>query len=547
MLMQTKIGAQTKTLEKTKIWTQIKILTKLELCNLYGLNTFRFSRDKKAKRKFLGLFAAWALVAAMLVFYVGGLTYGLIYLGLEEVVPAYLITISSLLIFAFGMLKEGSIIFRREGYDILCALPVNNGGVVVSRLIRIYVENLLMTLAVLLPGIAVYVWNLHPGAGFYVTALLGIWSIPFLPMTAALFIGTLITGISSRMRHKSLIAAILSVLTVLGILYGSSRLSSMEGNIEPEMLKKLSASVMGILGKVYPPAVWLGANITQGNIWGCALCAALSLAVFAAAGMGVSLCYQKICQGLYSSAAKHNYKMGTLKAGSVLSSLCMREFKRYFSSSIYVTNTIIGPVMACVFCAALLFTGIEKLKGLWLLPFDIEELIPFGIAGTFCMMTTTSTSISLEGKSWWIVKSLPLSVKNILDAKILMNLLLLLPFYLLSELFLLLALKPDAQELLWLLLIPAAIILFSCVYGITVNLYFPVLEWENEVRIVKQSASAMLGGMGGFILAILCAVAAAAVPKAYTLYLKAGICAVLLAAAAVLYKKNNRFDILGKI
>lgn len=78
-----------------------------------------------------------------------------------------------------------------------------------------------------------------------------------------------------------------------------------------------------------------------------------------------------------------------------------------------------------------------------------------------------------------------------------MNLLLILPFYVLSELLLIFALKPGAGELLWLILIPAEIILFSCVYGITVNLHFPVLEWESEVRIVKQSASAMLGEWAG--------------------------------------------------
>lgn len=526
---------------------QMKILTKLELCNLCGLNVLRFSRDKRAKKKSLGLLALWIILLAMLIFYVGGLTYGLIYSGLEETVPAYLITLSSALIFVFGVLKAGSVIFRKEGYDILCALPLSKGSVVVSRLLRMYVEDLLMTLAVLLPGMAVYAWNVHPGTGLYLTGLLGLGSIPLIPIAASIFIGALITGISSRMRHKSLIAASLSILAVLGIMYGSSRLSAMDGGIDPGMLQNLSATVMALLRKVYPPAVWLGTAITREDILSGALCAAVSLAVFAVVAAGVVLCFQKICESLYSSAAKHNYQMGALKASTVLSSLCRREFRRYFSSSIYVTNTIIGPVMSCVLSGALLVTGPETLKKLLPLPIDVGQVVPFVIAGVFCMMTTTATSISMEGKNWWIIKSLPLSAKNILDAKILMNLLLLLPFYLLSELLLIFALKPGAGELLWLVLIPAAIILFSCVYGITINLRFPILEWESEVHVVKQSASSMLGGMGGFLLAILCAVAIGIVPKGYAVYLRAGICVVILAATAVLYRKNNLFDICGRI
>lgn len=526
---------------------QIKILTKLELCNLYGLNTLRFTKNKKARQKTMGLLILWIVVLAVLVFYVGSLTYGLISLGLAETVPAYLITISGILIFVFGMLKAGNVIFRKEGYDILCALPVTNSAVVASRMLRMYVENLLMTLGILLPGIAVYVWKLRPGVGFYLTGILGIWSVPLLPMTAAIMIGTLITGISSRMRHKSLIAAGLSILAVVGIMYGTSRLSAMEGNIDPEMLKNLSGFIMTLLKRIYPPAVWLGAAMIRGDIPESLLCVGLSLAVFAAAGIVVSLFFRKICEGLYSNAAKHNYQMGTLKVNSVLSTLCRREFRRYFSSSIYVTNTIIGPLMGCALSIALFVAGPEILQSIFSFSFDAGQLLPFVIAGTFCIMTTTATSISMEGKNWWIVKSLPLSTKNILDAKILMNLLLILPFYLLSELLLILALKPGAEELLWLVLIPAVLILFSCVYGITINLYFPVLEWESEVRIVKQSASSMIGGMGGMLLAVLCAAAVWIVPKAYKVYAKAGICVTVLAVTVVLYKKNNRFDICGRI
>lgn len=527
--------------------TQIKILTKLELCNLYGLNVLRFSKDKKMKRKAIGLLAVWLLVLAVLACYVGGLSFGLIYLGLEETVPAYLITVSGVLILFFGILKAGGAIFRKEGYDILCALPLPAGAAALSRLFKMYVEDLLMTLAVLLPGIAVYAWNIRPDAGFYLAGAIGIWSIPLIPMAASVFIGTLITGISSRMRHKSLIGAGLSILAALGIMYGSSRLAATGGDIDPEMLKDMSVFIMALLKRLYPPAVWLGTAIVRGDILGAVACACLSLAVFAAVAAGVACFFRKISQSLYGNFAKHNYRMGELKENSLLSSLCKREFRRYFSSSIYVTNTIIGPIMGCILSGALLFTGTDTLKELLPLPIDMEGMIPFVMAGVFCMMTTTATSISMEGKNWWILKSLPLSAKNILDGKILMNLLLILPFYALSELLLIFALKPGAGELLWLILIPAEIILFSCVYGITVNMHFPVLEWESELRVVKQSASAMLGGMGGFLLALLCAVIVGVAPKEYTDYLKTGICVVVLTATAVLYRINSRFDLCGRI
>ena len=254
----------------------------------------------------------------------------------------------------------------------------------------------------------------------------------------------------------------------------------------------------------------------------------------------ISHFFHQICRNLFSSFARHDYKLGEQKETPVLSALCIREFRRYFSSSIYVTNTIIGPIMGCVLSGALLFADVETLKEILPTFIRLESLIPFALAGTFCMMTTTATSISMEGKNWWIVQSLPLSIKTILDAKIGMNLLLLCPFYLLSELLMIFAIKPAISDLIWILLIPAIMILFSCVYGIAINLHFPVMEWESEVSIVKQSVSSILGGMGGFFLSMLCAVSVILTPEKYMNFLRAGICFVLLILTSFLYYGNNR-------
>lgn len=79
----------------------------------------------------------WVLLIIMLLFYVGGLSWGLVEIGAGEDVPAYVIAISSMLIFVFGILKAGSIIFRKQGYDMAVSLPVRKGAVVLGRRGRI--------------------------------------------------------------------------------------------------------------------------------------------------------------------------------------------------------------------------------------------------------------------------------------------------------------------------------------------------------------------------------------------------------------------------
>ena len=185
--------------------------------------------------------------------------------------------------------------------------------------------------------------------------------------------------------------------------------------------------------------------------------------------------------------------------------------------------------MGCVISGALLFTGPARVKELLPVPVDLAVIAPFLLAGTFCMMTTAATSVSMEGKEWWLIKSLPLTAKTVLD--------------LVSEVFLILALKPGLQDSFWMMVIPAVILLFACVYGITVNLHFPVLDWENEVSVVKQSASAVLGGMGGAVLAILGGAGACLVPEGYSGGYRAVLCVLLLGITCLMYRKNNRIDL----
>lgn len=522
---------------------QIKPLVRLELSNLFSLNVLRHTRDKKVRRKALLMAGIYGFLILLVFFYMGSMSCGLILLGAGEAVPAYLITMASILIFFFGTFTAGGSLFRRNGYEILCSLPVSRTAIVVSRFARMYAENLALTLVIMLPGLGVYAVLRQPDLSFYLTAVLGSFTVPLLPVAAAALAGALVTGISSRMKHKSLAEAGLSIALVLGIFCLTPKLEGMEETITPEMLAALSGKVQQALGTVYPPAGWLGTAMVTGDLVGFLGCFGISAVGFLGVVAVVSLNFHTICRQLFSSSARHDYRMEKLRRNSLLVSLCRREFRRYFASGAYVSNTIMGPILGTVLSGALFFMGVDSIRQMLPVPVDISGVIPFLVGGVFCMMSAASVSVSMEGKHLWIVKTLPIPTKTILDAKILMNLLLMLPFYLVSEVFLLLALKPGIPEFIWLLVIPAVIAVFSCVYGVAVNLRLPVLEWESEVSVVKQSAASLLGGMGGLLLALVWGVAAALVPEAYADLGKLTGSVLVLAITAILYRRNNRTDL----
>ena len=57
---------------------QIKLLTKLELCNIYNLNVLRFSKNSRRKKKDLSVMMLWLFLIVIIIFYVSNLSYGLI-------------------------------------------------------------------------------------------------------------------------------------------------------------------------------------------------------------------------------------------------------------------------------------------------------------------------------------------------------------------------------------------------------------------------------------------------------------------------------------
>ena len=310
--------------------------------------------------------------------------------------------------------------------------------------------------------------------------------------------------------------------------------------------------VLGLINSIYPPAVWLGQAMLTGDFLTCLLCVCGGLVVFSMVMWLVSSNYTWICEGLYSTSAKHNYKMENLEKNHMLGALYKREFKRYFASSVYVTNTIVSPIMGMLFAVAMLFVTPEQLAsaapefyaetGVML---EMRNMFPMVLAMTFSMMPITAVSISMEGKQWWIIKTLPIRAKELLDSKLLMNLTVTGPFCLLASILVTVGQKASLMESIWIFWVPIVAMLFSLVFGQTVNLKMAVFDWENEVSIVKQSASAFVGGIVPFFVMMPLTMGVMMIPTQYINMCMLAFCFVVGIVTIVLYRKNSKINLLN--
>lgn len=491
------------------MWKSSLRLLSLYLCNFWDSNRVRYSKDKKDKMRYRAMLILYGILAIILESYIIGSMWGYYYLGVGWILPMYGVILSSILILVLNYFKAGNFLFQLNSLDTLVALPVPRSAIVLSRVLYIYILSLGLSGAILIPGMLLYGIGEGMGILYYVLYLLGIFLVPLLPVSIAIGIGGVAKAIASRMKHKSLVESIIIILIAVGILGLTSKVN-MYGNIELdiEQIEALTRAAVEIMSKIYPLSLYFVRGVLYGDIMAYSMFAGISVGVFAVVFLILIKFFRPICAGLSATYSTKSYSKVEGNQSSVIRALVVRELRYYVSHSVYLMNTIMGPVLMVAAAVGICVTGWENITAG--LPFEIpiKVFLPFALSLCGILMPTTSCSISLEGKERWITKSLPISEKLQYDSKLFMYWIVCAPFYVISVAVSAFYLKFYGMELVWLLLIPVIYFVFSGVVGIWINLKFPKFDWENETQVVKQGIGTLISMLISIIAVIVPAVLA---------------------------------------
>ncbi len=537
----------------------IRTLIKMELINFLGINELRHVKDPAVKKQKGFLFGVLVVLYVFLAGYIVMQSVLLGEIGATEYIPVLYFMLAGMINLVVGIYRAKAAIYRERDLEMISALPLGGKSIVASRVFRMYFDNLVVGLAVIIPSMTIYGIKTGCDALFYISIIPVCIISPILPTAIAAWVGIIFAAIIARNRHKVLTEVILVLVVVIGSFAISGVISSKAGvgtvsslaerkELNEEINAELSRMIsekMTDMENAFPPMKMIGEMLTNTEFAVLAVYALISLAVIILTSLIIGKYFFGISRRLFVTEAHRDYSISELKKESVMKALVKKEASRYFSSGIYVSNTIVGPVMAVILAVALGFVDIDKImKSVGELPIDMkfENTIPYIIALVFCMMTLTASSVSIEGKNWWIVRTMPLSAKDILGAKILFNLIFVAPFYALMEIILLFTVSAGLLERLWLILVPGFAILYSVLLGMMCNLKFPKFNWENETEVVKQGAATGLS-MLGILPMILFVGGAAVIPGAAHHLIGTGFVVVMSAICWTFYSKISRFDI----
>jgi len=461
-------------------------------------------RMKGKQRSQIIYLAAMGVVGAVICIYSFALAFGMGMLGMPEVIPSYGVAIASLLNLVFTALKSNGILFAYKDYDMLMALPVKTSTIITSRFLTMYVWNLIFTILIMIPMGVGYVFFAAPGIVFYPFWLIGILVVPLIPMTFAALLGALIVFFSSRFRYANVANTVLSFAILIVILILSFRAGELENvNFSTEQMQSIGDTVLIQVQGMYPPAMLFHNAVVGESFLYFLLFSGISAGWYYLFAKLLGICYKRINTGLMTYHARSNYKPTQLKSSKPLTALWKKELKRFFTCTVYVINMGVGVVMALMFTAAICLMGIDKLETALQIPgvaSVIVMIFPFVLSSLLTMTSTTSVSLSLEGKNLWIPKSLPVDTMTIYNSKILLDLTLKIPPGLLCSLLAAIYLPMENPWMTVMLFVtPVVYSAATAVAGMYVNLKVPNYEWKSETSVVKQSFSAMVGIFGGMI------------------------------------------------
>ncbi len=489
----------------------ILLILKAHYINAWGINKF-IKGDAKTKLKFAGFAFAMFLVGCMFAVYSGLSIYGsytiLSEAGLLDAVLAGPPMLAFIAVLFFGMYKAPGFLFNFRDHDLLMSLPISTNGVLGAKVLLFTFSNYLFSTLIAAPAIVVFGILNGEGWLFYLYGLILVLFTPLIPASVAAVLTFGIAIVSSRFKQRNLVTIILSFAAVLGIMAVSFQASSVTNDMIVQIGQALE-----VLRRIYPPAAWFADALIHQNFATLLLFAGTSSLIFLLVVFAFSSNFQKINAKFKETPRGRAFQGMELKTSTALVALVKRELRNYVTCFIYLFNTFFGMVLLTIVGIATILFGPDVLN--MILPaeagivLDAQLLAPIAtalVAFTTVMTATTASSISLEGKQLWIIKSAPVSTGTIFLSKIIMNLLLTVPFILFNGVLISIALGFSPIAAMVLIAIGFMFAVFTSLYGLIVNLYLPKLEFTSPAVVVKQSSAAMTGMFGGIIFAVALAI-----------------------------------------
>jgi len=389
-------------------------------------------------------------------------------------------------------------LYLAKDNDLLLSMPIPSRTIVASRIFGVYLMGLLYSGVVTIPAIVVYFIRVPQTALSIAGSVLMVLLVSVIDLVLSCLLGWVVAKIAGKLKGKSFVTVIISLLflALYYVVYFKA------ADIVKSLLANAAIYGESIRGKAYP--IYLFGRIGEGDVAAIliytavtALLLVLTLAVLSGTFMKIATSSQ--------TASKGKLRQKEIKTNGVFGALLSKEFARFKSSSTYMLNASLSTVLLPLFGVFLLIKGKDLVpvvdRILTSFPGALTVVLVCIICFIVSMNFISTPSISLEGGSIWIVKSLPIEPRRPLLAKLALHILLTSPVTVICSVMAAIAFRLNIVQTILVIAVPLAFSLMMAALGLVIGLANPNLNWTREIVPIKQSLGVMISMFSGTILA----------------------------------------------
>ena len=456
------------------------------------------SKNKK-KAFLLGLLILYAL--GVFVF-----SFGYLFFDLGKVLDAmnmlwmllmFVFLYASAISVMFVLLRANGYLFRYKDYPILAPLPIPQRTVLFAKT-TVMMVMVYFPLAIMCAPIAFsYFYFFGFSILRFIVFLIGLLLIPLVPVVIFSFISLLIVRMTAGFRKSNLLNIILMIAVFIGAMMFSFSFS-FSGGDNPLLGQQ---DFLTELGEIYLPMQWFVEAVHDLNFVSLLLLVATHLLPMLGFIVLIQKMAHKTNQKSVTIVTRKNARKAVSQVRPVFESLMIKEVRKFFSVPIYAVNCGFGPILMIILSVASLFfkTRIQTFLETYVeLGVSIEIILLIFIAFSISSVYTSAVSLSLEGKNFWIIKSMPIHPTLIMNAKMAFNVLLTVPVAIVSLILFMVSFSLGTVTVLMMILALITTSLLTSAFGSFINLHFPKFEFMNDTEVVKQSVGALIAIFGAF-------------------------------------------------
>ncbi|MBQ3353424.1 hypothetical protein IJG89_03775 [Candidatus Saccharibacteria bacterium] len=430
--------------------------------------------------------------------------------GTEYIILALYVLATTILTIMEGVYKSGDLLFNCRDNDMLLSMPIKKSTIVFTRVLKFYIFEMIYNAIFLVPAILAYALNTEVSASYILVSVVMILLLPAIPIAISCVVGAISSAISARFRQKSALQVLLSFLSLV-LLVGMTLAINAASDFDGGTITAIGDRTV----ELYYPAGAFTRLATDFNWLELVQFILINLTVIAVTVFMIGRFYFQIVTRVNVVQRKKttNAKYKLRKRGQVRA-MVHKELVKYFNTPVLLANTALGLVLFVVGVGLLCFKFDDVVSSIIgeEFPLTLDEIKSYLPGVTFAMVSFTSlmtfittTMISLEGRAFNLLKSMPISGLRVITTKILAAMLIITPVTALGSLVMAARFGFGLLDTLLVIIGVIAIPLVTESIGILIDLRYARFHADSETEVVKQSPGVMISsflGLGMTVISI---------------------------------------------